>query len=136
MPTLDEVRELVHKGHGDTRPGFTPTLTLDYLWFKHLCGHREIYDRLHGELFVAVVPKVLTYENPSVDIADWSTASLVPLLHGVDRTRPLQGDMDAPVAVVIFRGQPCLVDGGRRVTFWKQSGDANPHKAYVVTIRE
>ena len=128
MPTIDDVRNLVHSVHKLPNKEETPEQTLNRLWVKHL-GSRE---KKFGKEFVSGPPKALTAENTSVDSKQWSSDDLGNLLDK-EKWLPIRGDKIT--AVVIIRHQDCdsLLCGGKRITRWR----ANPttfHEAWIVEV--
>jgi len=127
MPTIDEVRALVHKGHG-TRFG-SPEWPLNRLWQEHLDARKEKY----GTEFVSSAPKALTVENTSIVSEQWPLDDLSNLIVK-DRTRPLRGDENAPVVMVRYQGRDCLVDGGRRITKWRHAKPPTGHEIWILEV--
>jgi hypothetical protein len=128
-PTIDDVRDLAQAGHREGND--TPEETLNRLWRKHIDGRVKKY----GGEFVTAAPRCLTAENTSITSEKWPTDALSKLFPE-DSERPLQGPETAPVIIVRFRKQDCLIDGGRRITKWRRENDTNLHDAFVVSLNK
>ena len=74
MPTIDDVRDLVWRGH--KKGARTPEEALNRLWKIHLDARKEKY----GTEFVSSAPEALTAENTSMfprngPLTTWASSS-------------------------------------------------------------
>ena len=125
MPTIDDVRDLVWRGH--KKGARTPEEALNRLWKIHLDARKEKY----GTEFVSSAPEALTAENTSIVSEKWSSDDLGKLIDK-DRKKPPRYE-NWPVVMVKHQGRDCLIDGGKRITKWR----AKPptfHEIWIVEV--
>ena len=130
IPTLDDVRDLLQRAHGE--PHHTPAQTLDRLWTGHLAGDANLY----GSAFARAAPRSLVEGNTLVSVELWPLNYLFRLIKKEPRKKEMRpGDPNAPVVIVRFRGNSCLIDGGRRITKWVREDPGSDHVAWIISVR-
>jgi hypothetical protein len=87
----------------------------------------------YGSEFVTNAPKTLTDHNVTVTLEYCPMDRLATLIEGDRAGKPRREDV--PVVIVNYRGRDILIDGGHRITQWRQNGDTTPHKAFVAAVR-
>jgi hypothetical protein len=45
-------------------------------------------------------------------------------------------DYGAPIVIIRFRGEDCLVDGNHRGRLWLSQNNADPHTSIVLVVKE
>ena len=105
----------------------TPIQTLNRLWRK------QPYVKRFPQEF-ANLPE-LTESMLSVREESWMLETLLALTDSTfhQRAKP---KAFPPIIVLERTGRDFLMDGGNRLNYWRQRGDAGPHAVLKIVVRE